>query len=131
MFVTYYPLTLVIVGTLFNSFTFFILCRLAFQDTGKRPTIHYMRVVAIFGILMLYGWNLDHYLWGAYGFTLQLYFILYHCASCSHFLTILFHKFQLGYVFSSVLIDIYHWVVFIKHGLVNRKVFSLSLHPSS
>ncbi len=73
MFVTYYPFTLVIVGTLFNSFTFFILCRPAFQDTGKRPTIHYMRAIAIFDILMLYGWNLDHYLYGAHGFTLQLY----------------------------------------------------------
>jgi hypothetical protein len=34
-----------------------------------------MRAVAIFDILMLYGWNLDHYLLGAYGFTLQLYSI--------------------------------------------------------
>ena len=73
MLVIYYPFTLIIVGTLFNSFTFFILCRPAFQDTDKRPTIHYMRVTAIFDILMLYGWNLDHYLYGAYGFTLQLY----------------------------------------------------------
>jgi hypothetical protein len=75
MVATYYPFTLVIVGTIFNSFTFFILCRPAFQDTDKRPTVHYMRAVAIFDILMLYGWNLDHYLSGAHGFTLQLYSI--------------------------------------------------------
>ena len=75
LFVTYYPFTLVVVGTLFNSFTFFILCRPTFQDTDKRPTIHYMRVTAIFDILMLYGWNLDHYLWGAHGFTLITYTI--------------------------------------------------------
>ena len=75
MFVTYYPLALVIVGTLFNSFTFFILCRPVFRDTDKRPTIHYMRAVAIFDILMLYGWNLDHYLWGTRRITLITYTI--------------------------------------------------------
>ncbi len=73
LFVTYYPLVLIIVGTLLNLFTFVVLCRPIFQDTHKRPTIHYMRVIAIFDILMLYGWNFDHYLAGAHGFTLQLY----------------------------------------------------------
>jgi len=32
-----------------------------------------MRTIAIFDILMLYGWNLDHYLSGAHGYTLQTY----------------------------------------------------------
>jgi hypothetical protein len=75
LFVTYYPLTLVIVGTLFNFCTFAILWRPTFRDTNKRPTIHYMRAIAIFDILMLYGWNLDHYFKGRYGFTLLTYSI--------------------------------------------------------
>ncbi|CAF3158185.1 unnamed protein product [Rotaria socialis] len=73
MFVTYYPLALVISGSLFNLVTFGILWRPAFRDTHKRPTIHYMRTIAIFDILMLYGWNFDHFLYGAYGFTLSGY----------------------------------------------------------
>jgi hypothetical protein len=73
LFVTYYPFTLVIVGTLLNFSTLVILCRPSFQDTNKRPTIHYMRAIAIFDIFMLYGWNLDHFLSGAYGYTLQTY----------------------------------------------------------
>ncbi|CAF0928097.1 unnamed protein product [Rotaria sp. Silwood1] len=81
-FVTYYPLTLIIVGTLFNFFTFAILWRPIFRDTKKRPTIHYIRTIAIFDILMLYGWNLDHYLSGAYGFMLQTYSIPF-CKFCS------------------------------------------------
>ena len=73
LFVTYYPLTLIIVGTSFNLFTLLVLCRPTFHDTNKRPTIHYMRAIAIFDILMLYGWNLDHYLIGAFGFILRAY----------------------------------------------------------
>jgi hypothetical protein len=76
LFVTYYPFTLVIVGTLLNFSTLVILCRPSFQDTNKRPTIHYMRAIAIFDIFMLYGWNLDHYLSGAHGFTLLTYSII-------------------------------------------------------
>ena len=72
---TYYPFTLVIVGTLLNLFTFIIFFRPIFRDTNRRPTIHYMRTIAIFDILMLYGWNLDHYFSGAYGFTVQTYSI--------------------------------------------------------
>ena len=75
MFATYYPFTLIILGTIFNFFTLIVLCRPIFQDTAKRPTIHYMRTMAIFDILMLYGWNLDHYLSGAFGFALQYYSI--------------------------------------------------------
>ncbi len=75
LFVAYYPLSLIIIGTIGNFLTFIILCRPKFQDTNERPTILYMRVVAIFDILMLYGWNLDHYLWGTHGYTLRLYSI--------------------------------------------------------
>ncbi|CAF1306632.1 unnamed protein product [Rotaria sordida] len=58
----YYSLTLVIVGTLLNTITFIVLCRSTFRNTRTRPTLHYMRAMAIFDILMLYGWNLGHYL---------------------------------------------------------------------
>jgi hypothetical protein len=74
--VAYYPLFLVIVGTVFNLLTFVILCRSTFNDTRKQTTIHYMRAIAIFDILMLYGWNLDHYLANTYGLLLQRYSII-------------------------------------------------------
>jgi hypothetical protein len=73
LFITYYPFTLVIVGTLFNFITLAIFCRPIFRDTSRRPIIHYMRTITIFDILMLYGWNLDHYLSSAHGFTLYQY----------------------------------------------------------
>ena len=82
MVLTYYSLALIIIGTLFNLFTFMIFFRPSFRDTKKRPTIHYMRVIAIFDILMLYGWNLDHYLMGAFGFALQYYSVPF-CKFCS------------------------------------------------
>nr|ACD54588.1 rhodopsin-like protein [Adineta vaga] len=69
----YYPLTLVIVGTILNLFTLYILCRPAFRDTKKQPIIYYMRTIAVFDILMLYGWNLDHYLSIEHGFILLTY----------------------------------------------------------
>ncbi|CAF3447318.1 unnamed protein product [Rotaria socialis] len=72
---TYYPLTLVIVGTLLNLLTFIILCRPTFRNTKKQPIIHYMRTIAIFDIFMLYGWNLDHYLSNAHGYMLLTYSI--------------------------------------------------------
>jgi hypothetical protein len=78
----YYPLFLMIVGTVLNFLTFIILCRSSFKDTKKQPVIHYMRTIAIFDILILYGWNLDHYLSGVYGFTLEQYSI----SSCKFFL---------------------------------------------
>ncbi|CAF0816605.1 unnamed protein product [Rotaria sp. Silwood1] len=65
----YYSLTLVIVGTLLNILTFIVLCRSTLRNTKTRPTLHYMRAMAIFDILMLYGWNIDHYLATIYGFT--------------------------------------------------------------
>ena len=60
--VAYYALTLIIAGTIFNFLTFIILSRASFRDTKTRPTLHYMRTIALFDILMLFGWNLDHYL---------------------------------------------------------------------
>ena len=66
--VAYYALLLMIFGTLLNSFTFLIFFRGKFRETHERPTIHYMRAMAIVDILMLYGWNLDHYLSNIYGY---------------------------------------------------------------
>jgi hypothetical protein len=79
--VIYYPLCLVIFGTIFNSLTFITLCRPLFRDGKKYPAMHYMRAIAIFDILMLYGWNFDHYLSGAHGFSLLAYSIV----SCKFF----------------------------------------------
>ncbi len=73
MFATYYPVALVILGTVLNLFTFTIFWGPTFQDTNKRPTIHYMHTIAIFDILMLYEWNFDHYLSYAHRFTLLSY----------------------------------------------------------
>ena len=75
LFTAYYPLILIIVGTLFNSLTFIILFQSTFKNTTARPTIHYMRTISIFDIIMLYGWNFDHYLDEVHGFTLQFYTI--------------------------------------------------------
>ncbi|CAF1420667.1 unnamed protein product [Adineta steineri] len=75
LFAAYYPLSLIIVGTSLNLFTLIILCRPTFRDTKKQPIIYYMRTIAIFDILMLYGWNLDHYLSIVHGFALITYSI--------------------------------------------------------
>ena len=69
--VAHYSLVLIIVGTLFNAITFLVLCRPLFRGTKTRPTLHYMRTIAIFDILMLYGWNFDHYVYPIYGFYLS------------------------------------------------------------
>ena len=69
--VAYYPLVLVTIGTMLNLLTFLILCRSKFRNTREKPTFHYMRAVAIFDILMLYGWNLDHYMSDVHGFMIQ------------------------------------------------------------
>jgi len=78
LIVAYYSLTLIIVGSLLNFLTFLILCRSAFRDINARPILHYMRTIAIFDILMLYGWNFDHYLTIAHDFRILRYSI----ASC-------------------------------------------------
>ncbi|CAF2342115.1 unnamed protein product [Rotaria sp. Silwood2] len=76
LIVAYYSLILIIVGTLFNIITFITLCRSAFRNSRARPTFHYMRAMAIFDILMLYGWNLDHYLANIYQFHILRYSII-------------------------------------------------------
>ncbi|CAF1585725.1 unnamed protein product, partial [Adineta steineri] len=72
---TYYPLVLVINGTLLNVLILIILYRSTFRNTKKQPIIHYMRAIAIFDIFMLYRWNLDHYLSCKHGFRLLTYSI--------------------------------------------------------
>ena len=69
--VAYHSLIITVAGTLLNFLTFIILCRSTFRDTRARPTLHYMRTIAIFDILMLYGWNIDHYVSFIHGFTFQ------------------------------------------------------------
>ena len=61
MVAAYYPLFLIIAGTSLNLLTLAVLCRSPFRNTKKQPAMHYMRVIAVFDILTLYGWNLDHY----------------------------------------------------------------------
>ena len=73
--IAYYPLFLIIIGTILNTNTFIVLCRSPFRDTKKQPAMHYMRTMAIFDILILYGWNLDHYLSSVHGFKLLIYSI--------------------------------------------------------
>ncbi|CAF1225003.1 unnamed protein product [Adineta steineri] len=77
----YYPLVLVIIGTLLNLLTLIIFYRSTFRNTKKQPVIHYMRAITIFDIFMLYGWNLDHYLSSKHGFKLLSYSI----ATCKIF----------------------------------------------
>ena len=79
--VAYYSLALTIIGTLLNLLTFLVLCRSVFRDTGARPTLHYMRAMAIFDILMLYGWNLNHYL----TVVQQFHILRYSIISCRFF----------------------------------------------
>lgn len=69
--VAYYSLTITIGGTILNLLTFVVFCRSTFRDTNARPTLHYMRAMAIFDILMLYGWNIDHYFFPVHNFLLQ------------------------------------------------------------
>jgi hypothetical protein len=73
LIIAYYTLVLMIVGTLLNLLTFLILCRATFRDVKARPTLHYMRAIAIFDILMLYVWNLDHYMFATKTTTILYY----------------------------------------------------------
>lgn len=74
----YYSLILIIIGTPLNLLTFIVLCRVSFRDKQLQSIIHYMRSIAIFDCLMLYGWNLDHYL-----VTIQNFYLLeYSIFSC-------------------------------------------------
>ncbi|CAF1156703.1 unnamed protein product [Adineta steineri] len=76
LFIIYYPLILIILGTILNLLTFIILCRTTFKNARKRPTIHYMRTIAIFDILILYGWNLDQYLERTIGIKMTNYSVI-------------------------------------------------------
>ena len=71
LLVAYYPLFLIIAGTLLNSLVLIILYRSSFKRIlRKQATIHYMRAIAVFDILMFYDWNIDHYLSAVHNFTL-------------------------------------------------------------
>ena len=78
LIVAYYSLILMVVGTLLNLLTFIVLCQRTFRDTAAKPTLHFVRTIALFDILMLYGWNLDHYLTTMHNFHILSYSI----ASC-------------------------------------------------
>ena len=80
--IAYYPMFLIIFGSMLTFWVLFILRRGTFRHTKRQPTIHYMRATIVFDILMLYGWNLQHYLMAVYGFTLERYSI----SSCKFFL---------------------------------------------
>ena len=65
---TYYPLCLTCITTTLNSLTLIIFSGKVFR---QRPIIRYMRAIAIIDILMLYGWNLDHFFRFQFGFELD------------------------------------------------------------
>jgi hypothetical protein len=46
LFVAYYPIGLIIFGTIANTLTFLTFCRAKFRDTNERPTLRYMRAIA-------------------------------------------------------------------------------------
>lgn len=66
--VTFYPLCLTIFNTIFNGLILLILYRKKFR---QRPTTHYMRAVALADILMIFGWNFDHFLRLKFGFEID------------------------------------------------------------
>ena len=92
LFILYYPLVLIIIGTILNLLTFIILCRTSFRNTHKRPTLHYMRAIALLDIFILYGWNLDHYLEGTFGIKLDSYSVV----SCKFFTFINYFTYQVS-----------------------------------
>ncbi|CAF1649570.1 unnamed protein product [Adineta ricciae] len=78
-FYGYYCLSTVILGTTLNLLTLFVLCRSTFRNAQGRPTIHYMRTIAVIDFLGVYGWNVDGYLSAIHGFSLTY---SYSVASC-------------------------------------------------
>ncbi|CAF1581802.1 unnamed protein product [Adineta ricciae] len=70
LLIAYYSLSLMIIGTLFNLLTFFILCRPKFLNLKERPALIYIRTFVIIDVFMLFGWNFDHYTKPIYSFTL-------------------------------------------------------------
>jgi hypothetical protein len=65
---TYYPLCLTCMTTVLNSLTIIILYQKIFR---QRPTIRFMRVIAFIDLVLLYGWNLDHFFRLKFGFELD------------------------------------------------------------
>jgi hypothetical protein len=65
---TYYPLCLTGVTTVLNSLTIIVLYQKVFR---QRATIGYMRAMALVDMLMLYGWNLDHFFLLKFGFEVD------------------------------------------------------------
>ncbi|CAF0753635.1 unnamed protein product [Rotaria sp. Silwood1] len=65
---TYYPLWLTCMTTILNSLTLIILYQKVFR---QRPTIRFMRVLALIDIFILYGWNLDHFFRLKFGFEID------------------------------------------------------------
>ncbi len=83
---TYYPLCLTCLTTVLNILIIIVFYGKVFR---QRPTIGYMRAIALVDMLMLYGWNLDHFFNLKFGFELQRLTVL----SCkfltyfNHFIT--------------------------------------------
>ncbi|CAF1505581.1 unnamed protein product [Rotaria magnacalcarata] len=65
---TYYPLCLTCATTILNSLILIILYQKVFR---QRPTILYMRAIALIDIVLLYGWNLDHFFRLKFGFEVD------------------------------------------------------------
>jgi len=65
---TYYPLCLTCLTTILNSLTIIVLNQKVFRP---RPTIRYMSAIAFVDMLMLYGWNLDHFFRLKFGFEID------------------------------------------------------------
>ncbi|CAF3126575.1 unnamed protein product [Rotaria sp. Silwood2] len=83
LFVAYFSLIIAVVGTTLNSLTFIVLCRSKLRQAQTRPTLYYMRAMAIFDILMLYAWNIDYYFSTIYGFLLQTLNIPFYALDAS------------------------------------------------
>lgn len=80
-FFTYYPLFLTCMTTVLNSITLIVFYQRVFR---QRPTIRYMRAMAIVDALMLYGWNLDHFFALKYGFEIDRLSVL-SCKLATYF----------------------------------------------
>ena len=65
---TLYHLGLTLFNPIMNGLVLAILYRKKFR---QRPTTHFMRAIAFADTLMIYGWNLDHFLRFQFGFELD------------------------------------------------------------
>lgn len=68
MVFTYYPLCLTGITTILNIITLIIFYQ---ENFYQRPTIRYMRAIAIIDLVLLYGWNLDHFFRLKFGFEVD------------------------------------------------------------